>query len=242
MVSATRRVLRRVGIIPITLAVMAIAAGGAYATSQALSANSGTVVTASSPNASALGTGEALTIGASDAVSVGLDDTNDIPFAPGYATWRKSEVSEQLDSNPGNPPAGSGFMTVSALRWQVAEAASCSWADYWLASTSQGNDGAASTAAAELEAAPSWSAITDMTSEASGLGPLATAVSQEDTQLVTALIDTGSFGNCSAVGPFFPPAGMTAQEAQAKLSAARTTGQAILAHDSLARTLGLSTS
>ncbi len=228
----------------VVLGVMsaAIAAGGAFAATQMLTANSGISLTSSSVNARALGTGEALTVGAADAVSVGVRDTADIPFAPGYSSWQEQEVAEQIGPSGNNPPAGTGFMTVSALRWQVAEAAACSWADYWLAATADGNSSAAASAASELEAAPSWSSITGMSSEPSGLAAVAGAVSAGDTKLLGALIDTESFGSCSVLGPITPVAGMTAQQAQSKLGSAAASGRQILASDPLAAKLGVATS
>jgi hypothetical protein len=210
---------------------------GAAVAAQQFSAHSGIFLTRSSPNARALGTGEALAMGAPDAVSVGVQETKDIPFAPGYQSWRARDVAFQLSLGPGAPPAGHAFMTVNALRWQVADAAACSWMNDWLASSARGDTSAARTAGSELEAAPSWRAITAM-NEPTGLDTIAIAVSHGDTQLVRALIDTGRAGNCSAVGPF-PPTRLTTNQTRATLSLAQAKGARILARDPLATQLGI---
>jgi hypothetical protein len=129
-------------------------------------------------------------------------------------------------------------MTSSALRWQVAESAVCSWLTYYVASESAGDSAAATSAKAQIEAAPSWPAITGL-SYPNGLGPVVAAAGAGDAKLVQALIGTGQAGNCLAAGPF-PSAGMSSADRQAKLAAARRLGQREIAADPLARRLSIS--
>lgn len=200
-------------------------------------AAAGPALPVSAPDAAVPGSYGALRVGAVGAVSAGMSDSAGIPFAPGYASWHRREVSDKLAAQPGR--TGGGVISVSALRWQVAEAAACSWADYWLASRAARDNVAMRVAGDQLESAPFSSAIADIGSEPSGLVPVAAAVAHGDAMLLRALIDTQSFGSCSVVGPFQPKPGMTTRRARVKLAAARVTGIHILAHDPLAYQLGL---
>lgn len=140
----------------------------------------------------------------------------------------------------GGTAAGHGFMPSSALRWQVAESAVCSWLDAYIASRAAGSIARANTAAAEIKAAGSWPAITGL-HYPPGLGPVTAAVDAGDANLVQALIDTGQGpGNCAAIGPF-PPAGMSTADQRAKLAAANRAGQQELARDRVAQKLGIKT-
>jgi hypothetical protein len=217
-----------------------VVAGMVAATAAALnmfSAATGIYVRAGDRNAQAVGTGQAIALGASDDVSVGVKLTRDIPFAPGYESWRAGTIAFQtaLDSGASQ---GHAFMTSSALRWQVAESAVCSWLTYYVTSQAVGDSAAATSAAAQIKAAPSWPAITGL-SYPSGLGPVVAAASAGDAKLVQALIDTDQAGNCLATGPF-PSAGMSSADRQARLAAARRLGQHEIATDAVARRLGIS--
>lgn len=222
------------------LVAAVVVAGAVAATAAALnmlSAATGIYVRAGDRNAQAVGTGQAIALGAPDDVSVGVKLTQDIPFAPGYESWRAGTIAFQTTLNSG-APQGHAFMTSSALRWQVAESAVCSWLTYYVASQAAGDTAAATSAAAQIKAAPSWPAITGL-SYPSGLGPVVAAAGTGDAKLVQALIDTGQAGNCLATGPF-PSAGMSSAERQAKLAAARRLGQHEIATDALARRLSTS--
>lgn len=223
------------------IVVAAMVAAGALAAGAAalnpFSAATGIQVRAGAQNAQAIGTGQAIALGASNEVSVGASLTQDIQFAPGYESWRARTIAFQTALGSG-APGGQTFMTSSALRWQVAESAACSWLNYYVASEAAGDTAAASSAAAQIKAAPTWPAITGL-NYPDGLGAAVAAVGAGDAELVQALIDTGQVGNCVSVGPF-PPAGVSQADVRAKLAAARELGQHEIATDRLARRLRIS--
>jgi hypothetical protein len=227
-----RGLLRAPRLIPV-IAVVAVGSGATAAAVTTLSAATGIYVHAGEPNARAIGTGEAIALGAPNDVSVGVSLTRDIPFAPGYASWRARTIAFQTTLYGSSPRPGHAFMTSSALRWQVAESAACSWLDAYAASVAAGNSAAAKTAATQIEAAPSWPAITGL-SYPSGLGSVVAAVRAGDPRLVQALIDTGQAGQCTAVGPF------PTRSARATIIAANRRGRQEIATDPLARKLRIS--
>lgn len=217
-----------------------VVAGSFAAAAVALNPFSATTtihVQPSDPNAQAIGNGQAIAMGASNDVSVGDSLTQDIQFAPGYESWRDGTIAFQTSLGPGSPPAGQAYMTSSALRWQVADSAACSWLSYYIASASAGNTAAAANAAAQVSAAPNWPALTGYDRSAE-LGPAVAAVNAGDPSLVQALIDAGQVGNCTALGPF-PPASMSVDEARAKLAADTQLGQREIATDRVARKPGI---
>lgn len=166
--------------------------------------------------------------------------TRDIPFAPGYESWRAGTIAFQTTLFGDSPPPGHAYITSGALRWQVAEAAVCSWLNYYVRSQAAGNAAAAKSAAAQIKAAPGWPAITGL-SYPSGLGPVVAAVGAGDPKLVQALIDAGDVGNCLLYGPF-PPAGMSQAERTARVVAAQQRGQREIATDPVAHRLGITDS
>jgi hypothetical protein len=222
--------------------VAAVVAAGTLAGAAAgvvpFSAATGIQVRGSDPNAQAIGTGQAIALGASDDVSAGVNLTQGIPFAPGYESWRAGTIAFQTSLGAGAPP-GHAYITSSALRWQVAESAVCSWANYYVASEAAGNAAAAATAAAQIATAPSWSAITGL-SYPSGLPSVVAAVGAGDANLVQALIDTGQVGGatCTALGAF-PPVGMSPADRATKLAAASQVGHREIATDAVAQGLGI---
>lgn len=206
--------------------------GSAAAAVTTFSAATGIYVHAGDPNARAIGTGEAIALGAPNDVSVGVKLTRDIPFAPGYSSWRAKTIAFETTLNGGSPRPGHAFMTSSALRWQVAESAVCSWLDSYVAAKAAGNSAAATSAAAQIEAAPRWPAINGL-SYPSGLGLVVAAVRAGDPKLIQALIDTGQAGQCTAVGPFPGP------HSRAKIVAASRFGQREIAIDPVAQKVGI---
>lgn len=217
----------------IVVAVLAVGSGATAAAVTTFSAASGEYVHPGERNASATGTGELIALGAYDDVSVGEKFTHDIPFAPGYESWRAKTIAFQTTLYGDSPRPGHAFMTSGALRWQVAESAVCSWLDSYVAAMAAGNSAAANSAAAQIEAAPTWPAITGL-SYPSGLGSVVAAVRASDPKLVQALIDIGQTGQCTAVGPFPGPL------SRAKLVAASRLGQHEIAIDPVAARLGIS--
>jgi hypothetical protein len=221
----------------------AVAAAGTLAAAAVavnpFSALTGTQVKAGDPNAQAIGTGRDIAMGAPNDVSVGVKFTQDIRFAPGYESWRAGTIAFQTSLGPGSPPPGKWLMTSGALRWQVAEAAVCSWLKYYVASQAAGDTAAATSAAAQIDAAPGWPAIT-ASSYSNRLGLAVAAVDGGDAKLVQALIDTGQAGNCLAIGPLFSPAGLSAADQQAQLADARQLGKQEIATDPVAQRLGIS--
>ncbi|MDQ2894083.1 MAG: hypothetical protein M3Y09_00295 [Actinomycetota bacterium] len=135
-------------------------------------------------------------------------------------------------------------MTSGALRWQVAQAAVCSWLKYYVASQAAGDSAAATSAAAQIDAAPGWPAIA-ASSYSNRLGLAVAAVDAGDAKLVQALINTAQAGNCLVVGPLFEPgdlspAGLSEADQQAQLAEARHLGQQEIATDPVAQRLGIS--
>ena len=220
------------------IALLALGSAAAAAAVKTFSAATGISVRAGDPNARAIGTGEAIALGAPDDVAFGVQLTRDIRFAPGYQSWKAGMIAFQTALGPAGPPRGHAFMTSSALRWQVAEAAVCSWLNYYATSRAAGHTAAANSAAAQIRAAPNWQAITGLTYP-SGLGPVVAAVGAGDAKLVRALIDTGQAGQCSPIGPF-PPPGLSTAKRRAKLAAAEQLGQREIAADPVARGQGVS--
>ncbi len=229
----------KVGIVSVVAVIVIIGGLAAIAgANNPPSAASGKYVHARDANASATGTGELITMGAPDDVSVGEKYTQDITFAPGYESWRDKTIAFQTDLRGGAPP-GQGFIPSSALRWQVAESAVCSWLNYYVDSQATGDTAASASAAAQITSASSWPAITGL-NYPSGLGSTVAAINAGDGKLVQALIDTGRGpGNCAAVGPF-PPAGMSNAIVREKLVAASQAGERELASDPMAQKLGIS--
>lgn len=222
------------------IALAVLVAGGGAATAAAVnpfSAVTRIYVHAGNTNAKAIGTGQAIAMGAFNDVSVGIKLTRDIPFAPGYQSWRAGTIAFQTVLDRG-APVRHAYITSSALRWQVAEAAACSWLNYYVASKAAGSTAAARRAAADVRAAPSWPAITGF-NYPDVLGQAVAATAAGDAKLVQALIDAGDVGNCVVYGPF-PPAGMSHAEQAARVVAAQRRGQREIAIDPVAKRLGVS--
>jgi hypothetical protein len=233
-----KRGLLRSPRLAISLAVLVVVGGGATAAAvNPFSALTGIYVRAGDRNAKALGTGQAIAMGAYNDVSVGAKLTRDIPFAPGYESWRAGTIAFQTRLFGGSPHPGHAYITSSALRWQVAEAAVCSWLNYYVASKAAGNTAASKVAAAQITAAPGWPAVTGL-SYPSGLGPVVAAVGAGDPKLVQALIDAGDLGNCVVYGPF-PPVGMSQSERTRTVATAQQRGQREIATDPVAHRLGI---
>lgn len=230
---ATPLTLGALTVVLVGLAGLALMVDEAFVGGTAPVAAAGPVPPASPSNAG----GGTLRVGGAGAVASGLRATAGIAFAPGYASWRRREVVANLSGPLGQ--SGAGTVSLSELRWAVAEAAACSWARSWLASEAGDDAPAADAAASELESAPFSNAIVGMAAQPSGLVPVASAVAHDDAKLLRALIDTESFGHCSVVGPFQPGGGTAPHQTQVKLAAARADGIRILAHDPLAHQLGL---
>ncbi|MGH2866644.1 MAG: hypothetical protein ACRDNK_03615 [Solirubrobacteraceae bacterium] len=229
------------------LVALVLATGAAAATAAAVnSALTGTQVKAGDPNAQAIGTGQDIAMGAPDTVSVGIKFTQDIRFAPGYESWKAATVAFETSlgpPGPGSPPPGKALMTSGMLRRGVAEAAVCSWLKYYVASQTAGDSAAATSAAAQIDAAPSWPAMTAL-SFPNSLGLAVAAVDRGDANLVQALINTAQAGNCLVVGPLFSPgdvspAGLSEADQQAQLAEARHLGQQEIATDPVAQRLGI---
>lgn len=227
----------RAGILLAAVVAAGAVAAGAGAVSL-FSAATGIQVNAGDRNARAIGIGQQIAMGAHDEVSVGVNLTRDIAFAPGYESWKARTIAFQTSLGPGPPPKGHAYISSSALRWQVAASAVCSWLNYYIASQAAGNTAAATSAAAQVRAAPSWPAITGY-DRPIGLEPAVAAIGAGDAKLVQALIDTGqASANCGATGPF-PPAGMSSADQYAKGVAAQQLGQREITTDPIARRLGI---
>jgi hypothetical protein len=236
----------RAGILLVAVLATGTVAAGAGAV-KSFSALIGTQVKAGDRNAQAIGTGHDIAMGARDTVSVGLKFTQDIRFAPGYERWRAETIAFQTSlgpPGPGSPPPGKALMTSGMLRRGVAEAAACSWLKYYVTSQAAGDTAAATSAAAQIDAAPGWPAMTAL-SFPNRLGLAVAAVDRGDAKLVQALINTAQAGDCLAIGPLFEPgdlspAGLSEADQQAQLAKARHLGQREIATDPVAHRLGIS--
>ncbi len=113
------------------------------------------------------GPGEYLRIGAPDFCRVAMQVSADIPFPPGYQSWRRwllvaagvkrVNLSGACDSQT---QGGRAEVSTGELRGSFAQSAFCAWVYDWRhAVRAPGQDGLR-TAVAHIDAAPGWSAVT----------------------------------------------------------------------------------
>lgn len=105
------------------------------------------------------GPGERLDPAASDYGAVIDEVTADVSF-PDDAS-RVIARDEEVSSHRGEAP-GTGAVSTGAVRFWTARAAVCAWANEWVAASDAGDAAATARAAAMLEEAPDWPAVTDL--------------------------------------------------------------------------------
>jgi hypothetical protein len=108
------------------------------------------------------GPGEALNPATPEFRSVALAASADIPYPPGYNSWRDWVLIEQLRTMQGGGDGGqfpSGLVSTGALRGWFAASAFCAWVQDWRQATATGNTAEAAAAAQTISAAPSWKAV-----------------------------------------------------------------------------------
>lgn len=161
-----RRGSQRVGTPRRNLVVLAAAiaalAGGVATAAVVLGAHTGLFPTKAEQAMG--GPGEALNPAASDFRKVALQVAADIPYPPGYGSWREWVLAEQVptaDSGPGGSQFPAGLVSSGALRGWFAGSAFCAWVQNWRQATVANDSTAAAQAAREIQQAPDWKAVRD---------------------------------------------------------------------------------
>jgi hypothetical protein len=147
---------RRLGRPPAVLVIGAalIAVGSAVATGAVLSAHTGQYPTKAEEAMG--GPGEALNPAAADFRKVALEVASDIPYPPGYESWRDFLISDEIRTT-----GGEGLESTGALHGWFAASAFCGWVHTWRRADLAGDAGAAASAAQIISQATSWKAVTD---------------------------------------------------------------------------------
>jgi hypothetical protein len=146
-------------------ATLLVLAGGAAAATRLLTAETGTY--AHGWQITAGGPGENLREAGSDFCRVALRLSAGIPYPPGDAAWRPWVLVTELgvprvasSGSCGSPNQGSrAQVTSGAVRGFFAMSAFCAWVYDWRDATLAGDRIVAQRAAAEIDAAPGWSAV-----------------------------------------------------------------------------------
>lgn len=155
-VTPPRRRRRRIFI---AAGVTAVAvAGGAAAVADVISAHTGEYAVDAEDRRLG-GPGERLDPAASDYGAVIDEITADVPFPDEMS--RETARLEEVRSHRGEAP-GTGAVSTGAVRFWTARSAVCAWANEWVAASDAGDAAATARAAAMLEAAPDWTAVTDL--------------------------------------------------------------------------------
>ncbi len=133
------------------VAAAMIVIGGGVAAGAVLSAHTGKVV----PKAQVPmgGPGEELNPAAPDFRSVALQISADIPYPPGYGSWRELVIGDASDP--------SGQVSSGALHGWFAMSAFCAWVRDWDQAVGAGDSAGAATASQTIAQAPDWKAVTD---------------------------------------------------------------------------------
>jgi hypothetical protein len=108
------------------------------------------------------GPGEALNPAATNFPTVALQIASDIPYPPGYGSWRDWVIAEQaptVRNGPGGAEFPAGLVSSGALHGWFAASAFCGWVKTWWQASAVGNTALASKAAQMIAQAPSWPAI-----------------------------------------------------------------------------------
>jgi hypothetical protein len=103
------------------------------------------------------GPGEGLNPAAPDFPDVAVEAAADIPYPPGYLSWRDF-VLEQV---PSGDEAENTEISTGALRGWYAASAYCAWVQAWRTADVTGATSAAQEAAQVIKQAPGWKAVRD---------------------------------------------------------------------------------
>lgn len=106
------------------------------------------------------GPGERLDMAAPDLGEVIAKETSDIPFPSDAA--REVSLRQQIHDNTSDAGPGEEFVSTGAIRAWVAADAVCAWTNQWAAATRDRDAAARGAAIAAIQAAPDWSAVTDI--------------------------------------------------------------------------------
>lgn len=163
------------GVATLTIAGVAAAAG--------VFVNAETGTSATTPQQiEAGGPGEYLNLAGTNFASVALKETADIPYPPGYESWRTRLLDLLIGETNGcgaaSPAGCTQDISTGALRGNVAATAVCAWMDDWLTAESDGDAATAQQAAQTIEQAQSWPAISTLDPHPSASDPYSTAKAQ----------------------------------------------------------------
>lgn len=100
------------------------------------------------------GPGEALDPTAPDFREVALQIASDVPYPEGYTSWRDFLITREIR-------ASGGLVSTGALHGWFAASAFCAWVQAWRQADVKGDAPLATRAAAMIDQAPSWRAVTD---------------------------------------------------------------------------------
>jgi hypothetical protein len=148
----TRRLNKRRA--ALLLAGVALVIGAGVATGAHLGAHTGTFPTPAEERMG--GPGEALNPAASDFGTVASEVASDIPYPPGYESWRNWVISIETEHADGG-----GLESTGALHGWFAASAFCAWVQSWRQATIAGDPSAATRAAQTIAQAPEWKAVTN---------------------------------------------------------------------------------
>jgi hypothetical protein len=101
------------------------------------------------------GPGEFLDPAAPDFRDVALQVASDIPYPPGYESWRDFLISDEIRTSDGATESS------GALHGWFAASAFCAWVQDWRQAQISGNASAAARAAQVISEAPGWKAVRD---------------------------------------------------------------------------------
>jgi hypothetical protein len=148
---------RRRAFIAAGVAAVAVASGAA-AVADVISAHTGRYAVDAEDRRLG-GPGERLDPAASDYGEVIDEITADVPF-PDDAS-RVIARDEEVGSHRGEAP-GTAAVSTGAVRFWTARAAVCAWANEWVVASGARDAAATAHAAAMLQEAPDWPAVTDL--------------------------------------------------------------------------------
>jgi hypothetical protein len=103
------------------------------------------------------GPGEELDPAAPDFHEVALQVASDIPYPEGYASWRDYLISQQISTDASERV----LVSTGALHGWFAASGFCAWIQVWRQASLTGDTKLAGQAAATIDQAPGWDAVTD---------------------------------------------------------------------------------
>jgi hypothetical protein len=104
------------------------------------------------------GPGEELDPAATDFREVALQVASDIPYPEGYVSWRDYLLSREISSMDASERE---LVSTGALHGWFAASGFCAWIQVWRQASLTGDTTLAGQAAATIDQAPGWDAVTD---------------------------------------------------------------------------------